>query len=291
MAYTIIGILLIIILVLCYKLYLIKKSVREITVGFAEKVENDTNTLIDVSSQDKDVIALAYSINSQLRILRRERLQYHQGNAELKNAITNISHDLRTPLTAICGYMDMLSKTDDRQKQAHYLDIMKERTGMMKQLTEELFRYSVILSDDEEPERETVFINQVLAESISSFYPALTEKNIEPDINITDKRIERTLNKAALTRVFSNLLNNAIKYSDGDLEITLTDEAEIIFANTAKELSAVDVGRLFDRFYTVEAAHNSTGIGLSIARTFIERMGGSITAAYQDGRLIIKIVL
>ena len=185
----------------------------------------------------------------------------------------------------------MLSKTEDKEKQAHYIRIIKDRTDMMKQLTEELFRYSIILSDEEEPECENVFVNQLLADSISSFYPALTEKNIEPNISITDKRIERKLNKAALARVFSNLLNNAVKYSDGDLDITLTDTGEIIFANTAKELSAVDVGKLFNRFYTVEAAHNSTGLGLSIAKTFIERMGGSITAAYENGRLIIKIVL
>lgn len=291
MSYLIIGIMLIIILALCYKIFLLKKAVKEITAGFSEKVGNDTNTLIDVSSKDKDVIALASGINTQLRILRREHLQYHQGNAELKNAITNISHDLRTPLTAICGYIDMLPRTEDKEKQAHYISIIKDRTDMMKQLTEELFRYSIILSDEEEPECENVFVNQLLAESISSFYPALTEKNIEPNISITDKRIERKLNKAALARVFSNLLNNAVKYSDGDLDITLTDTGEIIFANTAKELSAVDVGKLFNRFYTVEAAHNSTGLGLSIAKTFIERMGGSITAAYENGRLIIKIVL
>ena len=291
MVYLFIGILIIIIIILSCKIFLLKKSVREITTEFAEKTGTDTNTLIDISSRDKDVTALAGSINTQLRKLRKEHLQYHQGNAELKTAITNISHDLRTPLTAICGYMDMLPKTDDKEKQAQYIGIMKERAGMMKQLTEELFRYSMIMSDEEELECETVFINQVLAESISSFYPALTKKGIEPNISITDKRIERNVNKAALERVFSNLLNNAVKYSDGDLDISLSDTGEITFSNTAKGLSAVDAGQLFDRFYTVEAAHNSTGLGLSIARTFIERMGGSITAKYEEGRLSIKIVL
>ena len=291
MVYLVIGILSIIILALAYKIYLLKKSVREIAAEFAEKTETDTNTLIDISSRDKDITDLAGSINKQLRKLRKEHMQYHQGNAELKTAITNISHDLRTPLTAICGYMDMLPKTDDKEKQAQYIGIMKERAGMMKQLTEELFRYSMIISDEGELECETVFINQVLAESISSFYPALTKKGIEPNISITDERIERNLNKAALERVFSNLLNNAVKYSDGDLDISLSDTGEITFSNTAKGLSAVDAGQLFDRFYTVEAAHNSTGLGLSIARTFIERMGGNITAKYEEGRLSIKIVL
>ena len=291
MVYIIAGILMLIIVVLCVKIFMIKRSIREIADGFAGKIETDTNTLIDVSTSDKDIVMLAEKLNHGLRELRKEHLQYHQGNAELKTAITNISHDLRTPLTAICGYLDMLDKTDDKEKQARYIEIMKERSGMMKQLTEELFKYSMIISDEEELTTETVYINQLLAESISGFYPVLTEKEITPEISISDKRIERNVNKAALTRVFTNLLNNAAKYSDGDLKITLTDEGEIIFTNHAKGLSAATVEQLFDRFYTVQTAYNSTGIGLSIVRALVERMHGSVSASYEDECLSIRIVL
>ncbi|MBP3297107.1 MAG: HAMP domain-containing histidine kinase [Lachnospiraceae bacterium] len=286
-----VGMCIIIILLLCAKIVLMKKAIREVTDEFSDRVESDTNTLIDVSTGDKDIVRLAETLNSRLRVLRAEHLQYHQGNAELKAAITNISHDLRTPLTAICGYIDMLQNTGDKEKQVHYLAIMKERAGMMKQLTEELFKYSVILSEEEELEVENVFINQLLAESISGFYPALSERGITPDIRLTEHRIERRVNKAALTRVFSNLLNNAVKYSDGDLSITLGDTGEILFKNHAKGLSTVEVEQLFHRFYTVEAGHHSTGIGLSIAKTLIERMHGSITAAYENEKLTIRIML
>ena len=290
MVYIIAGILMLIVAALCIKIILIKKSIREIADGFAGKIETDTNTLIDVSTGDKDIVMLAEKLNHGLRELRKEHLQYHQGNAELKTAITNISHDLRTPLTAICGYLDMLDKTDDKEKQARYIEIMKERSGMMKQLTEELFKYSMIISDEEELTTETVYINQLLAECISGFYPALSEKGITPDISISDKRIERNVNKAALTRVFTNLLNNAVKYSEGDLKITLTDDGEIIFTNHAKGLSAATVEQLFDRFYTVQTAHNSTGIGLSIVRALVERMNGSVSASYEDECLSVRIV-
>lgn len=282
---------LIVILLLIIKIYLLKKSAREIKNQIAEKLSADTNTLIDISSGDRDMRNLASDLNEQLKILRREYIRYKQSDTELKNAVTNISHDIRTPLTVICGYLDMIQKTDDAEKQARYISIMKDRVELMKLLTEELFRYSVILSDEGEETTEEVFVNQVLAESISSFYLALTNKDITPQINITDKRIMRTVNKSDLSRVFSNLLNNAVKYSDGDLEITLSDFGEIIFSNTAQELSSVQVEQLFDRFYTVEVARNSTGLGLSIARTLVERMGGSISAEYVDDRLIIKIEL
>ena len=285
------SLLCLIITVLCVKIILMKKSAREIVSELSDRLQTDTNTLLHISSHDRDMRFLADSINKQLRILRREHLQYHQGNSELKNAVTNISHDLRTPLTAILGYLDMIQKTDEPEKRTRYLAIIKERADLMKQLTEELFRYSVIVSDETDMETECVFVNQVLAESISSFYPALSSKGIEPKIMLTEKRIERSLNKAALSRVFSNLLNNAVKYSDGDLEISLSDVGEIVFSNTAKALSSVEVEQLFDRFYTVEAARKSTGLGLSIARTLVERMGGTITAVHADSRLTITIRL
>lgn len=273
------------------RIFLLKKSAKEISEAFAEKLKTDTNTVIGISSRDKDMRRLADSINIQLKELRKEHLLYHQGNTELKNAITNISHDIRTPLTALYGYLEMLEQTDDPKKQAKYIAIMKERAELMKQLTEELFRYSVILSDNSEMETEEVFVNQLLQESLSSFYPALSEKAITPLITISEKRILRHVNKAALSRVFSNLLNNAVKYSEGDLHITLSDSGTITFSNTAKELSPVEVEQLFDRFYTVEAAHHSTGLGLAIARTLIERMGGSISALYHESILTIRIEL
>ena len=291
MVYVLAGILSVLVMVLSLKIFSLKKSACEIADAFAERLQTDTNTLIDISSSDKDMCRLADSINKQLSILRKEHLQYHQGNTELKNAITNISHDIRTPLTAIMGNLYMIRKTDDLSEIRDYIDVIEERADAMKQLTEELFRYTVIVSDEEEAVTEEVFVNQVLQESISSFYPVLTEKGIDPQINITSEYIIRELNRSDLSRVFYNLLNNAVKYSDGDLEITLSDSGEITFANTTQELSSVQAEQLFDRFYTVEAARNSTGLGLSIARTLVERMGGTITAKYDDNRLIIRIVL
>lgn len=291
MVYGLVVILAAAVIVMGIKIYSLKKSAREITDEFADRLQTDTNTLINITSSDKDMCRLAESINRQLVILRKEHLQYYQGNTELKNAVTNISHDLRTPLTAIAGNLYMIGRTDELSEIREYVNAIEERTEAMKQLTDELFRYSMIVSDDSKADTEEVFVNRVLQESLSSFYPVLTEHGIEPQIHITDTRIVRNISRSDLARVFSNLLNNAVKYSDGDLEVMLTDSGEITFSNMAKELSAVRVEQLFDRFYTVEVAHNSTGLGLSIARTLVERMGGTITADHDNGRLTIKIIL
>lgn len=132
-------------------------------------------------------------------------------------------------------------------------------------------------------------LNSVLEESIAAFYTALNERKITPVIQMPRHSVVRTVDRSALARVFSNLLNNAIKYSDGDLDITLSESGEIIFSNTASELNDVQVGKLFDRFYTVEAARKSTGLGLAIARTLIEQMNGTIKAQYENNRLSICI--
>lgn len=290
MLYVVIIFLIIIVSFLALKVYALKLSVREIAEGFEQRIREDTNQPLFVSGRDKDIVRLTNGINEQLKILRREHHRYTQGDVELRTAVTNISHDLRTPLTAICGYLSMMERIDKPEQIEKYLSIISERTDMMKQLTEELFRYSVILSAEESgSDVEEVLINQALEDGIMGYYAAFTERGITPQVDITENKVIRRLDRGSLSRVFSNLLNNALKYSDGDMSISLDDSGTMVFSNSASGLTSVQVERLFDRFYTVEAARNSTGLGLSISRTLIERMGGSISAEYLDGRLVITI--
>lgn len=276
---------------LLIKLYLLRRSAKEVAEAFSDCLKNDTNNVITISSGDKYMCAMVSDINKELKLLRSEHHRYVMGDRELKNAVTNISHDLRTPLTAICGYLDML-KAEEKSKQAErYLEIIEGRAETMKHLTEELFRYSVIMSPDSEMKLEQVVLNDALEKSIAEYYALLKEKNIEPDICITEDKITRIADRSALARVFSNLINNALKYSDGDLSVSLSSSGEIVFSNTSSRLTSVEVDKLFDRFYTVEAARNSTGLGLSIARMLIEQMGGSITASFENDILSIKIKL
>lgn len=288
--WAVIGILTGVSLSLFLKIHLMHRAAREIAAAFAAKTETDTNTLIDMPGRDREMRRLTIEVNKRLAILRARTLRYMRGDLELKDAVTNISHDLRTPLTAINGYLDLLERMELPEDAARYLAVIRNRTEAMGQLTEELFRYSVILNAGEELQMMTVTVNDVLEQSIAAFYTALREKGITPDIRITERKVVRTLDPSALSRIFSNLIGNAVKYSGGDLEIGLGPDGGMWFANTAAGLSEVEVGRLFDRFYTVENARRSTGLGLSIARTLTERMGGTLTASYSDGRLLLCLV-
>lgn len=283
------GILAVTVIALLIKIYMLQKAAGEIETAFADRLMTDTNTLIDISGNDRHMRHLANTINRQLRILREKRHRFWQGDAELKNAVTNISHDLRTPLTAVFGYLDLLEREEKSEEAKRYIAIIKDRCEMMKQLTEELFRYSVILSKENDISREPVVINTVLEESIAAFYTALKERNMTPAIQMPETKVIRLLDDSALSRIFSNLLQNAMKYSDGDLDITLSEDGEITFANTATRLSEIETGRLFDRFFTVEAARKSTGLGLAITKTLVEQMDGNILAEYKNGRLRICI--
>ena len=285
--------LVILVLVFGYKIWSMRKTARELVTQFAEKRDTGTNTTLRISSNDAAMNQLAAALNKELERLREKELRYEQGNRELTSAVTNISHDLRTPLTAISAYLELFAEEEISQNSKRYVTIIKDRVELMTKLTEELFRYSVILSKKEEAAfcAEPVVVNSILEESIAAFYTAFTEKKITPEIHMTEQKVVRTVDAFALSRVFSNLLNNALKYSDGDLCICMTDNGKITFVNSAKDLNEIQVGKLFDRFYTVEAAGKSTGLGLSIARTLLEQMQGTIRASYEDGRLCIEVQL
>ena len=284
----IIGILLLVIFVLCAKVYFLRKSAQEISEAFKDRLTADTNILIDISSRDPYMRKLAAEINTQLRLLRKERHRYQQGDLELKEAVTNISHDLRTPLTAINGYLDLLEREEKSETVQRYLLQIQNRTEVLKNLTEELFRYSVVTSS-QELKAERMDVVRALEESLLSFYAVMQEKGIQPEIDLPQEPVYRELDAGAVSRIFSNIISNALKYSDGDLSVVMGADGCITFTNTAPNLNAVAVGRLFDRFYTVEASRNSTGLGLSIAKVLIERMGGSISAQFQEDKLNIMI--
>ena len=276
--------------VLLAYLFSLRSSLSETARELGDKLKTDTNTLISVSSGDRAIRALTAQINSRLRSLRAERLKLQHGDTELKSAVTNISHDLRTPLTAICGYLDLLMREPQTEKSERYLAVIRERADAMRELTEELFRYSVIAGTTEELHFEPICINDILEQSLAGFYGTLSERGIAPDIKISEQPIERTLDRHALRRIFDNILSNAAKYSEGDLTAELSPDGTVLFENRAKNLDAVQTARLFERFYTVNASRSGTGLGLSIAKLLTEKMGGSIAAEYRDGKLRVCVM-
>ena len=288
--YLIIILLSAVILVLILKVFLLKKSAKEIESQLKEKTAEETNTLIEISSADKDMRSLAASLNDELKTIIELRHKYAEGDEEIKKAVTNISHDLRTPLTAISGCLDLIEKEEKSAQTERYLSIIRNRADAMKTLTEELFRFSVVATAETEMNPEEVNISSLVEESLAANYTLLKDRGIEPKITLADS-IVRVTDRNLLLRVFGNIISNAAKYSDGDLVITAEEDGTVKFSNTARELSNIQTARLFDRFYTVNDARKSTGLGLSIAKEITQKLGGKISADYDGGVLTIYVII
>ena len=275
--------------VLALKLHILRRSLDEMGQDLEDRLQTDTNVLLSLSTRDAHARRLATRLNRELRKLREQRQRYLSGDRELREAITGLSHDLRTPLTAIRGYLDLLHREEKSPEVEHYLSLIENRTDVLTGLTEELFRSSVILSTSEDLRLEPADIRAALEESLAGLYGAFRQAHIEPDISLPESPVLCMVDRSALERVFGNILSNALKYSSGDLTVSLSSDGSCTFTNTAPGLDRIQVERLFDRFYTVDAARKSTGLGLSIARTLTEHMGGTLKACYEADLLTLRV--
>ena len=286
--WILVALLGVLLLILAGKVYTLRKSARQLREGMAQQLERETNTLLSVSSGDREMRALADALNGQLIELRAQRQRYQHGDLELKEAITNISHDLRTPLTAIVGYLALLEGEEKSETVERYLSQISNRTQVLHQLSEELFAYALLTAPQPlHPQR--VDLRGLVAEALLSYCGAMEQRGMEPTIQLPEGRVERNLDPTAAGRVLSNIISNALKYSAGDFSVTMTPDGVITFANSAPDLNPVLVQRLFDRFFTVETARHSTGLGLSIAKLLTQQMEGTLEAKYQEGQLVITL--
>lgn len=289
--FYIIVVLIIILIFFVAKIFFMKQSIKEITLTLKKILKSDTNTLLTVNTSDTDIKNLANTLNTELKNLRKQRLQYENGNQELKRTITNISHDIRTPLTAISGYLDLIKENVNVNNQEKYIKIIERKTKDLTSLTEQLFAFSKTIDIAPNIKKEKACINELLEESIANFYTVLKTKNIIPKIEITEEKIYKTIDRSTITRVFENILSNVAKYSTGEFEVLLNKDGKIRFSNKASSLDATTANKIFDRYYTVENAKKSTGLGLSIAKQLVELNGGTITGKFENGKLIIDIEL
>lgn len=286
--FIILLILFLICMILIIKIYSMKKSINNIEKSLENILKMDTNNLITVS--DKSVRNLAIFLNKQLRELRKQRLLYENGNEELKRNITNISHDLRTPITVIKGYLDLLREEKLSEQEEKYLKIIYNKSEELTELTEQLFDFSkTIDTNNIELKKEKCCINELVENILASYYPIFKEKNIIPEISICKEKIYRIVNKSSVIRIFENIISNVIKYSDGSFKIKIYSDGNIIISNKATSLDTTSVNKIFDRYFSVENAKESTGIGLSIAKNLVEINNGNIVAEYKNNILTIKI--
>lgn len=291
----IIIILIIVIIILLTYLFLYHNEVKHILKEIDNIKDLDSNTLIHSKYNLKNINNLIYKINNLLTESKNIKIDYGNKNKSLMKMMTNISHDLRTPLTSALGYIDIILKSDlsEEEKKKDLITIEK-RLRRLEELISSFFEFSKIISTNKRPALEKINLTSVLEESVIVFYDDYKKNNREILLDCNQRKIIINSNKMLLTRIFENLIGNAYKHSNSDLNIKveIENKVKIIFSNELLD-NDVDIDRIFDEFYTLDISRTKegTGLGLAIAKEFTKQLNGNIYAEKHNNQLKIIIEL
>ena len=291
----IIIILIIVIIILLTYLFLYHNEVKHISKEIDNIKDLDSNTLIHSKYNLKNINNLIYKINNLLTESKNIKIDYGNKNKSLMKMMTNISHDLRTPLTSALGYIDIILKTDlsEEEKKKDLITIEK-RLRRLEELISSFFEFSRIISTNKLPTLEKINLTSILEESVIVFYDDYKKNNREILLDCNQRKIIINSNKMLLTRIFENLIGNAYKHSNSDLNIKveIENKVKIIFSNELLD-NDVDIDRIFDEFYTLDISRTKegTGLGLAIAKEFTKQLNGNIYAEKHNNQLKIIIEL
>jgi len=293
MLYLIMVIMSVLLFALCARLIFLKREMRRLRGDLNEIVCSDTNAQLTSKSFDKDTLAFIEAVNEALEQSRHNFFEKERTEAALKRAITNISHDLRTPLTSAKGYLQMIESSDlDLETKAYYLQVVQERLDVLSGLMDNLFEFARISEGNIVLSLQKVDMTSVVREVLSEAYPNFEKRGFEVAFTIPDTPILCVTDVELITRVVQNLVKNVYVHGKSHVHVRLDDEV-LEIANWADRLDSLDVDQIFDRFYTFDASRSNkgTGLGLAIAKELTQQLGGQITASKEDDMLVMRVFL
>lgn len=289
----VIFILIVISVYLCLRLFYVEKQVNSLTNQLTDINKNKTDKGVTIGLLNKKIEALAEKINENIEGKRQCEANKIKLENDLRQTIANMSHDLRTPLTSIIGYIQFLKldNTDEKERK-EYLNIAEQRAKALESLLNDFYELSLIESLDYEMNPEKLNITKILQELVLGRYADFAYRGIKPDIDIPDENIYIAADKKSIERVIENLLSNSIKYAENKVHILLMterDTAILKISNNAENLTEQDVERIFDRFYMADKTRSGsgTGLGLAIVKGLVQKMNGKVSADMKDNILSI----
>ncbi|MCR5120622.1 MAG: HAMP domain-containing histidine kinase [Lachnospiraceae bacterium] len=279
-----------------FSFFLLKKNIREMTKELKRTRQEAYNRNLRITLVDKDLEELASELNENISYQKKMKLEEEHSRKVLEQSVSDIAHDLRTPLTVIRGDLRMLREEQLSEKGREYLEAADSRAEVLKNMVDEFFELSLIESGDLSVEKEKIDLTAFLAEFIIDNESMIRSKGLEPDIRLPEKSIIINADKGMLTRIMSNLLNNICKYAKKSFMLAVdgkAGEAVITLENEIADDSGIDTEHIFDRTYRADKARRdgSAGLGLYIVKLLVEKMDGSIEALAEDGRLKFRITL
>lgn len=282
-----------VILLMFYVFYL-KNQIKGIGKQLEAISEGKTEKKIDISLLDKDIEYLAININRNIDFQRQLRIDVLRNEEKLKDSIASISHDLRTPLTSIMGYLQLLEKSELSDKQKEKVDILKKKSELLQNLITSFFEITIIENDNVNVKLEKINLNNFLSDAMLSSLHSFKTANIEPIFDVPDTTIFIEADKLILQRIIQNLVSNTLKYAHEYIKISLVQNeyAQLSFENKVQEPKNINVDLLFEKFYTADKARSSgsTGLGLSIVKLLAEKINARVAAEIHGDILILKII-
>ncbi len=291
-----VAVLCILLVVVIIKYILYRRQVINICRQMVFIKENDTNMIIYNDIIEKEILNLTSLINLMCEEHKAKENILKEKDKRLKIAMAGISHDIRTPLTSLRGFFELLETETDTEKKKKYSKIIDGKLIELTELLEELFTYTKLQNEDYVLELGRYDFTKIVLGTLFSFYGTFKEKNIETELDIYEEQVIVTCNDVAVKRMLSNILKNAMLHGSGKIEIIYKTEngrVEFLCKNSVENPWEIDISQVFDRFYKADMARSkgSTGLGLSVAKELAGRMGGDISACIKDGMFIIKLVM
>ena len=292
--YIIIGILAGIIILQSIIMWKYQRQVKDICRQLAFLMKHDSNMLIHREFGLGGIGMLSDRLNDLLELRRKEKQYYQEKETLIADTYTNLSHDIRTPLTSLDGYFQLMEACENVEDQRRYLNIIHERIYSLNEMLEELFMFTKLKNESYRLELTSCCINRILKETVFSYYDEWVRREIQPDIQITEEQLYIDGNKQGLSRIIQNVIKNGLDHGEKKIRIVLKREqnqAVLRISNQVIASEQIDIEHVFDRFYKADAARSktSTGLGLSIAREFVRRMNGEIGAKIEENEFIVEM--
>lgn len=270
----IIGILAVIIIIQAFIMWKYQRQIKDICRQLSFLMEHDSNKLIQREIDMGGIGELSDKLNELIDLRKKERNEYRKKEELIADTYTNLLHDIRTPLTSLDGYFQLIEECDNIDDQSRYLDIIRERLNSLNEMLEELFTFTKLKNDSYKLELTDCCMNRILKEAVFSYYDEWK--------------------KQGLRRVIQNVIKNGLDHGEKNISIELTrkdNHALLKISNYTEHPENIDLSHVFERFYKADVARGraSTGLGLSIAKELVERMNGDISARIQGNDFIIEI--
>lgn len=262
----------------------LKKQLRKIEKQIYSKER------VNITLNDKDVERLAETINTTMQVQKQLRIDIMNREERLKQNISDIAHDLRTPLASIRGYITLLKNCTEQEKK-EYLNIIERKSEELNLLINNFYEVSLYDNSSLEIQTTSIDIVQIIMEIVISNYSLIKNNEIEINNRFPEKQIKIYGEEIICKRIIQNLISNSIKYSTGYISIELDEfDNEVIFIirNSVLDLKKSELEHLFERFYTVDKSRNSSGsgLGLYIVKLLLEKIGGEVKVVSLEGDIL-----